>query len=90
MGAGLHYGFAVMSTDTGHNASAGDLTWALNHPQRQIDWGYRAMHGSVVLSKKITQAYYSSKINYAYYSGMSRVPFVRIPLLKRCILYLAF
>lgn len=40
-----------MSTDTGHISAAADGTWALNAPETIIDWGHRAMHGSVVLSK---------------------------------------
>lgn len=45
------YGFASMSTDTGHNSRGFDGTWALNRPETMIDWGYRAMHGSVVIAK---------------------------------------
>lgn len=40
-----------MSTDTGHNSSAVDGSWGLNAPESLIDWGHRAMHGSVVLAK---------------------------------------
>ncbi|WPH00113.1 Hypothetical protein R9X50_00293600 [Acrodontium crateriforme] len=71
MGAGLEYGFAVMSTDTGHNASGGDITWALNLPEKKIDFGYRAMHGSTVLAKHIVEAYYATVPKYNYFSGCS-------------------
>ncbi|KAK0714267.1 feruloyl esterase-like protein B [Apiosordaria backusii] len=71
MGSGVRYGHAVMSTDTGHNSSAVDLTWALNNQERKKDFGYRAMHGSVELAKKITEAYYGARISYSYYSGAS-------------------
>jgi len=71
MGAGLGYGFAVMSTDTGHNSTSADVTWALNREQRKIDFGYRAMHGSVVLAKELVTAYYEEKPCYNYYSGCS-------------------
>ncbi|EMC93577.1 hypothetical protein BAUCODRAFT_245995 [Baudoinia panamericana UAMH 10762] len=71
MAAGVQYGFAVVSTDTGHNSTSGDLSWALNQPQKQIDWGYRAIHGSVVLSKQVVQAYYSATPKFNYYSGCS-------------------
>lgn len=71
MGAGVQYGFAVMSTDTGHNSTSGDSSWALNQPQKRIDWGYRAMHGSVVLAKQLIVAYYGRNIDYSYYSGCS-------------------
>ena len=71
MGSGVQYGFAVMSTDTGHNSTAGDISWALNAPETVIDWGYRAMHGSVVMAKTITKAYYGCGLKYSYYSGCS-------------------
>jgi feruloyl esterase len=70
-GAGLGYGHAVMSTDTGHNSVSGNGTWAYHNEGAVLDWGYRAMHGSVVLAKELTTAYYSNEILYSYYSGCS-------------------
>ncbi|KAI1127075.1 feruloyl esterase B precursor [Nemania abortiva] len=73
MGEYSHYGFATMSTDTGHLSAPFDGTWALNAPETVIDWGYRAMHGSVVLSKYIIKNYYagSDGIKYSYYASCS-------------------
>jgi feruloyl esterase len=71
MGYFTQYGFAAMSTDTGHLAVAFDGSWALNNSEAVTDWGYRAMHGSVVIAKQITQAYYDAKPKYNYYSGCS-------------------
>ncbi|KAK4229246.1 tannase and feruloyl esterase-domain-containing protein [Podospora fimiseda] len=71
MGAGVRYGHAVVSTDTGHNSTVTDISWALNNDERKKDFGYRAMHGSVQLGKVITQAYYAKNISYSYYSGAS-------------------
>jgi feruloyl esterase len=71
MAAGVGYGFASMSTDTGHNSTSGDISWALNEPEKKIDFGYRAMHGSVVLAKQLTKAFYACEIDYSYYSGCS-------------------
>ncbi|OJD34254.1 ferulic acid esterase feruloyl esterase [Diplodia corticola] len=71
MGAGVGYGFAVVSTDTGHNSTSGDLAWGANAPEVLTDWGYRAMHGSVELGKTLVSAYYGSQIKYSYYSGCS-------------------
>lgn len=64
-------GFASMSTDTGHLSGVGDASWALNNPESQIDWGFRAMHGSVVLAKDLTRHYYGEEIKYSYYSACS-------------------
>ncbi|OIW22708.1 feruloyl esterase B [Coniochaeta ligniaria NRRL 30616] len=71
MAQGVRYGHAAVSTDTGHNSTMGDNTWALNKPETQKDFGYRAVHGSVELGKKIAEEYYGSKIKYSYYMGGS-------------------
>ncbi|KAH8801768.1 putative ferulic acid Esterase/Feruloyl esterase [Xylogone sp. PMI_703] len=71
MGTNSLYGFASMSTDTGHISGTADGSWALNNPEGLIDWGYRAMHGSVELSKQLIEAYYGSPARYNYYLGCS-------------------
>ncbi|KAI0856222.1 feruloyl esterase B precursor [Xylaria cubensis] len=73
MGALSQYGFATMSTDTGHISAAVDGSWALNAPETLIDWGHRAMHGSVLLSKHIITNYYAAPdgIKYSYYASCS-------------------
>ncbi|TGJ88466.1 hypothetical protein E0Z10_g332 [Xylaria hypoxylon] len=75
MGEYTHYGFASVSTDTGHLSDIGDSSWALNNPESIIDWSYRALHGSVALAKQIVPAYYSddktltSAVGFSYYTG---------------------
>lgn len=71
MGAGVRYGHAVVSTDTGHNSTNNDPNWALHNQERKKDFGYRAMHGSVEIGKALTRAYYRADIAYSYYSGAS-------------------
>ncbi|RFU31622.1 hypothetical protein B7463_g4729, partial [Scytalidium lignicola] len=71
MGTNTLYGFAAMSTDTGHISGVADGSWALHNPEGLIDWGYRAMHGSIELSKQLIEAYYGSSIKYSYYHGCS-------------------
>jgi feruloyl esterase len=71
MGYGVSYGFSTMSTNTGHNSNGTTMTWGLNSPEKVKDWGYRAMHGSVDLAKKVTKAYYAEAAKYSYYSGCS-------------------
>ena len=71
MGSVVPYGFATLSTSTGHNSTGQDMTWALKNSESKADWGYRAMHGSVVLGKQLTSAYYSKKLCYSYYAGCS-------------------
>lgn len=62
---------AVASTDTGHNGTAFDGTFALAGPETQIDFGYRAVHLTTVYSKKIVEAYYGKKQDYSYWLGCS-------------------
>ncbi|KAK8001076.1 hypothetical protein PG991_013298 [Apiospora marii] len=81
-----HHGFASMSTDTGHNATAFDATWGLNQPEKLINWGHRAMHGSIELAKFMVTDYYGGgkssnssttaaaaekTIKYSYYASCS-------------------
>ena len=46
-------------------------TFAVNNPQSQIDFGYRAVHLSTVYSKKIIDLYYGKKPELAYWFGCS-------------------
>jgi hypothetical protein len=71
MAVGARYGFASASTDTGHNSTTPDGTWALNQPESVTDWGWRAIHGTAVIAKSLTAAYYNSQAAYSYYSGCS-------------------
>jgi feruloyl esterase len=66
---GLRDGFAVASTDDGH-AGPG-AAWALGHPEKVIDYGYRAVHLTSIVAKQITATYYERELSYAYFSGCS-------------------
>src|SRR5271155_598879 len=39
----VNAGYAGSSTDTGHKGSSGDRSWALGHPEKVIDFDYRAV-----------------------------------------------
>jgi len=71
MAVGAHLGAASISTDTGHSSVATDTLWALNQPEKKTDWGWRALHGSVELGRKMTEVFYKKPIKYSYYSGCS-------------------
>lgn len=71
MGTNSLYGFVSMSTDTGHISGTADGSWALNNPEGLLDWGYRAMHGSVDLAKQLVSAYYGTPAQFSYYHGCS-------------------
>ncbi|KAJ1302703.1 hypothetical protein OPQ81_003018 [Rhizoctonia solani] len=65
------YGFAVASTDTGHNGTAFDGTFAISNPESQIDFGHRAVHLSTVFAKVVATAYYGKNSKYNYWIGCS-------------------
>ena len=69
MGPALSAGYAVASTDTGHTGGGG--SWALGHPEKQIDFGYRAVHDMTVTAKAIVTASYGSAPRYSYWNGCS-------------------
>ncbi|KAJ5527056.1 ferulic acid Esterase/Feruloyl esterase [Penicillium frequentans] len=71
MGSLVPYGFATMSTNTGHNSTLQNMDWALNNDESKKDWGYRALHGSTVIAKQVTADYYKGKVSYSYYAGCS-------------------
>ena len=71
MGVALRRGYAAASTDTGHKGSVGDASFALGHPEKVIDFGYRSVHEMTVKAKAIIAAYYGKEARLAYWSGCS-------------------
>jgi feruloyl esterase len=63
MGVGLSDGFAVASTDTGHQG--GDTAW-MQVPDKVTDFAGRAMHETTVVGKALTAAYYGTAPAYSY------------------------
>lgn len=71
LGQGLSNGYAVANTDTGHESGGMDASWALGHPEKVIDFGYRAVHEMTVQGKSIVTAFYGKKPTYSYWVGCS-------------------
>jgi feruloyl esterase len=69
MGTALARGYATASTDTGH--VGGGARWALGHPEKVIDFGWRAVHEMTVAAKKIVASHYSAAPRFAYFNGCS-------------------
>ncbi len=65
----LARGYATGSTDTGH--SGGSASFALGHPEKVVDFGWRSVHEMTVSSKKIIAAYYESGPKFSYWNGCS-------------------
>jgi feruloyl esterase len=65
----LARGYATSSTDTGH--TGGGASWAFGHPEKVIDFGWRAIHEMTVASKKIVASYYDAGPKLSYWNGCS-------------------
>jgi feruloyl esterase len=65
----LRRGYAAASTDTGH--VGGSASFALGHPEKVIDFGYRAIHETSVQSKAVIAALYGSAQRLSYFTGCS-------------------
>jgi len=68
----LGRGFATMGTDTGHQASGIDASWALHRPDREINFGHRAVHVTAEAAKTIARLFYGRDIDHSYFLGCSR------------------
>lgn len=64
-------GYASASTDTGHAASGVDATWALGHPEKIIDFAYRAIHEMTSLSKATVKSFYGDAPKHSYFANCS-------------------
>jgi Tannase and feruloyl esterase len=71
MAQGVAAGFAVSSTDTGHQAGPNDGQWALGHPEKMVDFGYRAIHETAEKSKAIIRAFYGNGPKHSYFDSCS-------------------
>jgi hypothetical protein len=64
-------GYAASSTDTGHQAGQLDAKWALGHPEKIVDFGYRAVHETAEKSKAIIRAFYGDGPKHSYFDSCS-------------------
>jgi hypothetical protein len=72
MTGALQLGFAVASTDMGTAPSTNtDGDALVGHPEKWVDFGWRATHLMTTVSKEIIQAFYGAHPRYSYFSGCS-------------------
>src|SRR5436190_4739549 len=69
MADALRAGYATASTDTGHVGGRG--TFALDHPEKLIDFSWRSEHEMTVKAKAVIQAFYGSAPRLSYWNGCS-------------------
>ena len=70
----IRRGYAVASTNTGHQAppAAMDMArFAFDHPEQLIDFAYRAHHETTIKAKALVQAFYARPAERAYWIGCS-------------------
>jgi feruloyl esterase len=69
MAEAVKSGYATVSTDTGHSTKGG--SFALGHPEKLIDFGWRSEHEMTVKAKAIVQAFYGNAPQRSYWNGCS-------------------
>jgi feruloyl esterase len=69
LAAALQEGYATASTDTGHKG--GNANFAIGHPEKVVDFAYRAVHESTVKSKAIMTTFYDRGPRISYWNGCS-------------------
>jgi hypothetical protein len=58
LGEPLSRGYAVAATDTGHAGNGLTADFAVGHPEKLVDFGYRAVHGMTVAAKQVIREFY--------------------------------
>jgi hypothetical protein len=71
LGEAIAGGYASVSTNTGHSGSATDASWAPGHPEKIIDFGYRAIHEMTLAAKAVVHSFYGSAPKHSYFAGCS-------------------
>ena len=71
LGNAVKQGYAAVGTDTGHAAGGTDASWALGHPEKVADFGYRGIHEMTRIAKAVIQAFYGSGPQHSYFGGCS-------------------
>ena len=72
MGQALKRGYAIASTDTGHQAALPDLaSWAVGHPEKIVDWAWRSQKQTTDLAKQVVAAHTAHSARRSYFVGAS-------------------
>jgi feruloyl esterase len=69
LGTALAAGYAAAGTDTGHIGNT--ATFVPGHPEKLVDYGYRAVHEMTVAAKAIVAAFYGNGPWLSYWNGCS-------------------
>ena len=69
--AAVQGGYAAASTDTGHTQGGTDASWAKGHPEKVVDFGWRAVHLTAVAGKTLAAAFYGASPRHSYFTSCS-------------------
>jgi feruloyl esterase len=67
----LRRGYATAATDDGHQGGATGASWAIGHPEKLVDFGYRAVHETGLQAKAIVRVFYGKDPARSYFVGCS-------------------
>jgi hypothetical protein len=71
LGAAVLQGYAGVGTDTGHAGGGTDASWALGHPEKVTDFGYRGIHEMTRVAKEVVKSFYGNDPQHSYFAGCS-------------------
>jgi feruloyl esterase len=69
MAEALRRGYATSATDDGHTGRG--ASFIAGHPEKFIDFAYRAEHGMILEAKRLIKEFYGRDARYAYWNGCS-------------------
>jgi hypothetical protein len=69
--AELRRGNVVAATDTGHSGGTFDASWALGHPEKIVDYGWRSLKETFDATQSLIHAYYGKGPTRRYFNGCS-------------------
>ncbi len=71
MAGNLRHGYATAGTDAGHQADSQDASWAYRHPEKIVDFGWRALHLTTDRAKTIVGRFYGGAPKASYLDACS-------------------
>src|SRR3954466_9701572 len=69
MAASRKAGYAAVGTDTGH--VGGNADFVAGHPEKLVDFAYRAVHEMTITAKSVVAAHYDARPARSYFNACS-------------------
>ncbi len=71
MASAVLRGDSTAATDTGHTGTSVEAGWALGHPEKIVDFGYRAVHEMSLTGEALTRSFYGRAAGHRYFASCS-------------------